>query len=62
MRCGGTFHQSAFDFHHRDPKEKSFGLGVAIMKSWATIKNELDKCDLLCAHCHRLLHWEETNV
>lgn len=59
-RCGYDKCQAAFDFHHRDPSEKEFTL--AHLKTTAfndKIKKELDKCDLLCANCHREVHWEE---
>lgn len=46
-----------FDFHHKNPEEK---LGnIAHMQNHATIAEELKKCDLLCANCHRLIHHAE---
>ena len=46
------------DFHHRDPREKEgelsdFSKGYELEKFF----NELDKCDLLCANCHREFHY-----
>lgn len=59
VRCGllaGTdAHPVAFDFHHRDPQNKEFTLSKCGY-SWSKIKDELDKCDLLCAICHRTEH------
>ncbi len=47
----------ALDFHHRDPNEKEFGLSAkGLTRSWVKIKNEIDKCALICANCHRELH------
>lgn len=47
---------SIFDFHHRDPKEKDIDLVKIKGRSWERVVVELDKCDLLCANCHRLVH------
>jgi hypothetical protein len=60
LKCGlkheAYDNEHAFDFHHRDPNEKDFAIGE--YKSWAfeRLKPELDKCDLLCAICHRKIH------
>tara|TARA_R110000822_G_scaffold53903_1_gene138679 strand:- start:801 stop:1364 length:564 start_codon:yes stop_codon:yes gene_type:complete len=57
-RCGYDKCVDSFDFHHRDPKEKEFGIGgKGHTKSWDKIKKELDKCLLLCANCHREEHY-----
>lgn len=47
--------QSALELHHLDPQSKLFALGQlrANPRSWKTIVNELRKCVLLCANCHR---------
>jgi hypothetical protein len=57
-RCGWSGHISGFDFHHTDPSKKDFGpSGVNLAnKSWEVAKKELDKCELLCALCHREEH------
>lgn len=52
--CGRTGHPVIFDFHHRGDKE--FEWGRLRRKSWDKIVKELDKCDLLCAPCHRIHH------
>lgn len=46
-------------FHHRDPKEKSFGIMALIGESLSVlnIESELEKCDLLCANCHAETHF-----
>jgi predicted HNH restriction endonuclease len=62
MKCHHRQHPSTFDFHHRNPNNKVFSISAAIYKDDLTfeqIKDELDKCDLLCSNCHRLLHSEE---
>lgn len=49
---------SCYDFHHLDPTQKDFnlsGLNSARI-NWKTVEEELDKCILLCANCHREEH------
>lgn len=53
--CGYDKCFSAMDFHHLDPLGKDFTISEA-MTSWERIQPELDKCDLLCANCHREVH------
>ena len=44
-------------FHHKNPEEKSFTLsGGWGNKDWKLLKEEIDKCILLCANCHIKLH------
>lgn len=57
QQCCGKFHPCAFDFHHKDSKQKDFNIGKAMdSMSWRAIKKELDKCILLCSNCHRSKH------
>lgn len=51
--CGYKRCIASLDFHHRDPSTKKFGISQSKGRSWDKIKEELDKCDLLCANCHR---------
>ncbi len=45
----------ALDFHHRDPKEKKFNIGAkAFTNAVSTLMEEMAKCDVLCANCHRI--------
>ena len=55
-RCGWQGNPVGFDFHHKDGEEKDGNLGRMINKSWKTIINEIKKCELLCATCHRIEH------
>ena len=55
--CGYDRCQEALDFHHKDPSKKSFGLSArGLTRSWDKIKEEIDKCILICANCHREIH------
>jgi len=58
--CGES-HPACLDFHHKDSSQKLYELsrlcsrGVSIQ----SIKNEIEKCSVLCANCHRKLHWAD---
>ena len=43
------------EFHHINPEKKSFTIGNAIQspRSIETIQKEIDKCEVLCANCHK---------
>jgi hypothetical protein len=50
---------NGLDFHHIDPAKKEFDLSqMRLSKMNEKIKDELDKCLLLCANCHREVHEE----
>ena len=57
-KCGYNKCQAALEFHHRDPSQKEFQICNKNSMS-KKVKKELDKCDMLCANCHRELHAEE---
>lgn len=51
---------ACLDFHHRDPSEKLFEITAGMFsRSRAKVLNEIAKCDVLCANCHRKLHRDE---
>lgn len=55
--CGYNKYIGALEFHHRVPDNKDFEISNRnISKKWEVVKKELDKCDLLCANCHREVH------
>ena len=61
--CGYNKCIEALDFHHLDSSEKDFGISAkGYTRSWEIVKQELDKCVLLCANCHRELHSKEKDL
>ena len=48
-----------FHFHHRNPSTKLFGMNSLTVKSWNSIIEEANKCDLVCANCHEKRHSDE---
>lgn len=55
-RCGYNKSLAALDFHHKDPNKKDWMPSRLMSYKWDIIKDELDKCELVCANCHRELH------
>lgn len=51
--CGYEGPPFMFDFDHRDPRDKSFGLSEFQSIAYARLLEESMKCDLVCANCHR---------
>lgn len=54
--CGYNKCFNALEFHHINPNEKDFSFARITSIKWETVKQELDKCVLLCANCHRKAH------
>lgn len=60
VKCGYNKCLEALDFHHRNNVTKLASPSQVIMKwTWEKAVKELDKCDLLCANCHRETHAEK---
>ena len=58
IRCGYDKCLDVLMFHHRDPTVKSFTISTNHSRRWEVLKEELDKCDLLCLNCHGETHAE----
>jgi hypothetical protein len=56
-KCQGVFPVSVYDFHHAEEKNESPSFLIA-NKSLDAIADEISKCILLCANCHRIEHYE----
>ena len=55
-RCGST---ENLEFDHIDRTTKSFNIAKIAKRKFESIKDELDKCELLCSTCHKLKSKEE---
>ena len=51
------------EFDHRNPGEKFYGVAdlVAKGRSWDVISQEMKKCDVRCANCHRIITAKKRN-
>ena len=56
--CGYIKNIAVLEFHHINPDEKEFQLDMRHLSntSLEKLKEEVDKCQLLCANCHRETH------
>jgi hypothetical protein len=57
-RCGEC-DPVVLDMHHRNQKEKEFTVSAWLWRaSLLALAIELEKCDALCANCHRREHYK----
>jgi hypothetical protein len=56
--CGYNKCIEALQFHHLDPSKKDFAIS-GVSRSFDSMKNEVDKCKMLCANCHIETHATE---
>lgn len=54
-KCGYSTYGGALEWHHEND-DKDMHPGNSIKRSWKAYKNEISKCILLCANCHREVH------
>lgn len=54
LDCGFSGPPFAYDFDHREPLMKRFEISKGYGKPWAELLAEVEKCDMVCANCHRL--------
>lgn len=50
-------HPACLDFHHRNPEEKKFIIASNKCKKRTELLEEARKCNIVCANCHRKIHW-----
>jgi hypothetical protein len=63
QRCGYDRFAGALQFHHRDPAQKVFGLALnGSARSLSRARDEVAKCDLLCANCHAEVEWASATL
>lgn len=58
IKCGET-RKYILDFHHINPNDKEFQISNGSLKGLKRLKQEIEKCILLCSNCHREFHYFE---
>ena len=59
VHCGATESigkRKSLQLHHPEPNGKDFDVGNRLQGNWKSIEAEVQKCILLCHHCHRAEH------
>ena len=62
MKCGDRLPDCCYDFHHNDPTVVNDVPSGILHCSWKRILEELAKCIMVCANCHRIIHNEDGYV
>lgn len=62
LRCGEN-HPACLDFHHKNGEDKIFTIASVCNKHYSIerLLKEIAKCEVLCANCHRKLHYTIKN-
>ena len=53
-RCGYKASALALEFNHLDYTNKKRTVASLMYYSWSKIKDEIAKCEILCANCHQI--------
>ncbi len=63
VKCGEN-HPACLDFHHSDPTQKDIEVSKLIGSTFSIkyIMKEINKCEVLCANCHRKFHYNERQL
>lgn len=61
-RCGEN-HVACLQFHHIDPTEKRYTVATMPQNciSIEKMKQEISKCEVLCANCHAKEHYKQAH-
>lgn len=59
-KCCGESDHNCLDFHHVVPGDKEIKISTAIGRGAKAVVNELKKCVVVCANCHRKIHAYDT--
>jgi len=62
LDCGKRYHYSLMDFDHLPENGKEFSISKLMGRvSPHILREEIAKCDVVCALCHRIRTWNRTH-
>lgn len=47
------------EFHHNSPTKKEYAVSAIVGSGILRLNKEIEKCSVLCANCHRNLHYNQ---
>jgi hypothetical protein len=58
----GEASPATLEFHHKSRNKKENEIGLMVNDGFSILKitEEIKKCEVLCANCHRKLHYKES--
>ncbi len=57
MDCGTNYPYYIMEFDHREKLPES-RVTTLVGNSWKKLLTEIEKCDIVCANCHRVRTWQ----
>lgn len=60
--CGNSYQHYVMTFDHLRDKKEDVGNMVSHGISLEKLKNEIDKCDIICANCHAERTWKRSHA
>lgn len=60
--CGYNAYPQALDYDHLPGTVKKYNVGEMVRHApWDVILEEIEKCEVVCANCHRVRTWKRAN-
>jgi len=59
IECGKHYNHSMMVYQHRNSYDKLFNVSEGTNRNWVKVLAEIDKCDIICANCHKYRHYLE---
>ena len=60
--CGNSYHHTVMDLDHLPGVDKKFRLAEQNHLSVKKVQDEIDKCEVVCANCHRIRTWNRSHI